>query len=662
MCGITGFVRWEGSSAPDAEIVAMTATLVHRGPDAGDVWVDDLAGVALGHRRLAIVELSERGAQPMHSACGRYVLTFNGEIYNHLDLRAELDAGAPMNWRGTSDTETLLACFAAWGVEATLKRAVGMFAFGLWDRSERRLTLARDRFGEKPLYYGWLGQGRATVFAFGSELKALKANRSFDNAINRDALALFLRFCYVPAPYSIFRDVFKLEPGTILTLDAENLLSRQIETRSYWSPVQAALDGLANPVRDEHDALEELRKLLGQSVRGQLMSDVPLGAFLSGGVDSSTIVALMQELSSRPVKTFTVGFDDAAFNEAPYADAVARHLGTEHYEIHVSPKETLAVIPDLPLSYDEPFADSSQIPTSIMCAFARKHVTVALSGDAGDELFGGYNRYLYGPRFWSLVNFAPDALRKGGAAALLQLSPAQWNDIGRLPLLRKRVTLLGDKAHKMAVRLRSMETADDVYRSMVTEWSATEDPALAAAVLPTRLDDLSVIAGVEGMAQRMMLLDALTYLPDDILAKVDRAAMSMSLETRVPFLDHRLAEFAWRLPMSMKIRGGVTKWALRQILNERVPKKLIDRPKSGFGIPVGQWLRGPLRDWAEALLDDARLRDEGYLDVAQTRRLWREHQDGARDWTSRLWNILMFQAWLASQAPRLAATREQAES
>ena len=650
MCGITGFLCGSGSACLDAQIAAMAISLQHRGPDAGANWTDDAAGIALGHRRLAIVDLSERGAQPMHSPCGRYVLTYNGEIYNHLALRAEIDATAPTNWRGTSDTETLLAGFAAWGVEATLKKAVGMFALGLWDRAERRLTLARDRFGEKPLYYGWLGQGPASVFAFGSELKALRAHKTFNNAIDRDALALFLRFCYVPAPFSIYRDIFKLAPGAILNLDAATISSRKTGITTYWTYAQAAREGVANPVADEREGLDELRRLLTQSVRGQLMSDVPLGAFLSGGVDSSAIVALMQESSSRPVKTFTVGFDDAAFNEAPFAAKVARHLGTDHTEIHVSPRETLATIPGLAHFYDEPFADSSQIPTSIICAAARKHVTVALSGDAGDELFGGYNRYLYGPGFWNLVKRAPKGLREMGAAAVFQLSPSQWNRIGHLPMLRQRVALLGDKAHKLASRLGSVATADDVYSSMVTEWRPGEDPALGAAVVPTLLDDPSALEGIDGMEQHMMLLDALTYLPDDILVKVDRAAMATSLETRVPLLDHRVAEFAWRLPMSMKIRGGVTKWALRQILYEHVPKSLIDRPKAGFGVPVGQWLRGPLYDWAEALLDEARLASEGYLNVAQTRRLWREHKDGQRDWTSRLWSLLMFQVWLESQA------------
>jgi asparagine synthase (glutamine-hydrolysing) len=652
MCGMTGFVGAGNAAALDADIAAMTAALAHRGPYAGGVWIDEDAGVALGHRRLAIVDLSERGAQPMRSACGRYILTYNGEIYNHLDLRAELEAKAPVNWRGTSDTETLLAGIAAWGVEATLKRTVGMFAFGLWDRVDRRLTLARDRFGEKPLYYGWLGEPGGGVFAFASELKSLRANKSFDNAIDRDALALFLRFGYVPAPYSIFRDIFKLAPGTFLTLEAEGLRHRTFETRSYWRYAQAALDGLANPVRDEREALEELQNLLRRAVRGQLMSDVPIGAFLSGGVDSSAIVAAMQELSSRPVKTFTVGFDEAAFDEAPYAAAVARHLGTEHHEMHVSPEETLAIIPDLPRLYDEPFADGSQIPTSIICAAARKHVTVALSGDAGDELFGGYERYLYGPRFWTAIKWMPMGVRRGLGAALSRIPPDLWNRVGRLRLLGDRVGVLGDKAHKLGARLSTVRGTDDIYLSMMTEWRAGEDPSLATRILPTRLDEVLRASGALEFKQRMMLADGLTYLPDDILTKVDRAAMAASLETRVPLLDHRLAEFVWRLPLSMRIRGGVTKWALRQILYRSVPRRLIDRPKAGFGAPVGQWLRGPLREWAEDQLSEQRLRSEGFLAPEPIRKLWDEHISGSRDWTARLWSVAMFQAWRANWKSR----------
>jgi asparagine synthase (glutamine-hydrolysing) len=630
-------------------IEQMTMTLRHRGPDASGVWVDPETGIALGHKRLAILDLSERGAQPMHSACGRYVITFNGEIYNHLSLRKDLEEGGVTGWRGTSDTETLLAGFAAWGVKRTLEKTVGMFALGLWDRAERRLTLARDRFGEKPLYYGWAGQGGQTDFIFGSELKALRAFSGFNNAINRGAVALFLRFGYVPTPYSIYEDIFKLEPGAMLTLDAASLSCREGHSENYWSYEDVAITGLANPIRCEQEGLERLEHALREAVRLQLMADVPVGAFLSGGIDSSTVVALMQSQSTRRVKTFTVGFAEADFDESRHAAIVAQHLGTDHHEIRVSPVETRSVIPSLPATYDEPFADSSQIPTSIICEVARQSVTVALSGDAGDELLGGYNRYLLGPDFWRLASKMPIVLRKAMGVGIRNVSVEQWNRLGRVPLSRGRIALLGDKAHRLATRLESLRSVDDVYYSMVNDWGPDEVPALAADRLPTKLDTLRVENKIAEAEHRMMLLDGLTYLPDDILTKVDRAAMAVSLETRVPMLDHRVAEVAWRLPLSMKIRNGKGKWALRQILYRHVPAELVERPKTGFGIPIGQWLRGPLRDWAEALLAEERLRDEGFLSAPHVRALWYDHIDGKRDWTTRLWHVLMFQAWLEAQ-------------
>jgi asparagine synthase (glutamine-hydrolysing) len=624
----------------------MTRTLRHRGPDADGGWVDSEAGIALGHKRLAILELSERGAQPMHSACGRYVITFNGEIYNHLSLRQELEESEAINWRGASDTETLLAGFAAWGVKRTLEKTVGMFALGLWDRAERCLTLARDRFGEKPLYYGWAGHGVQSAFIFGSELKALRAFPGFDNAINRGAIALFLRFCYVPTPYSIYENIFKLEPGVMLTLDPASLLRRESRSENYWSYEDAAIAGLTNPVRSEQEGIERLEHALREAVRLQLMADVPVGAFLSGGIDSSTVVALMQSQSPRPVKTFTVGFDEAGFDESPHGAAVARHLGCDHHEVRVTPSEAQAVVPKLPTTYDEPFADSSQIPTSIICMVARQSVTVALSGDAGDELLGGYNRYFLGPTFWRLASNLPLGLRKAIGAGILGVPVEQWNRLGSLPLVHRRVALFGDKAHKLARRLETVRSVDDLYRGMVSEWRPEEVPTLAAGRLPTKLDTLRIEDKISEAEHRMMLLDGLTYLPDDILTKVDRAAMAVSLETRVPLLDHRVAEVAWRLPLCMKIRNGQGKWALRKILYRFVPAELVERPKAGFGIPIGQWVRGPLRDWAEALLAEERLRGEGFLDAPRVRGLWRDHLDGKRDWTSRLWNVLMFQAWL----------------
>ena len=517
-----------------------------------------------------------------------------------------------------------------------------MFAIALWDRAERRLTLARDRLGEKPLFYGWVRD----VFVFGSELKALRAFPGFDNPVSRDALALYMQRCAVPAPYSIYQDIFKLEPGCVLSLDASSLARKTAQPEPYWRFTDVVRHGLAAPIQGETAAVAALEIALSEAVALQAVADVPLGTFLSGGVDSSTIVALMQAQSSRPVQTFTVGFDEAGFDESPHALAVARHLGTEHHTLSVTAADAQVVIPLLPAMYDEPFADSSQIPTYLICRAARSRVTVALSGDAGDELFGGYNRYLWGPRVWNRQSWMPLAVRKALGACIQQLPVAAWDALGRALSNANGVAGLGSMVHKLAQGLKSVQNLDDLYRSLVTEWPQAADVVLGASCLPTRLDDTGLVAGVPEAEQRMMLWDTLTYLPDDILTKVDRAAMSVSLETRVPFLDHRVVELAWRLPLHMKIRRGQGKWALRQVLYKYVPRELIERPKAGFAIPIGQWLRGPLRDWAEGLLDEVRLQREGYFKPEPIRRVWQEHLSGRRDWTSRLWCVLMFQAWL----------------
>lgn len=646
MCGISGF--WQPhssiSEAGLCQIVAhMANALQHRGPDDSGIWIDATEGLALGHRRLAIVDLSPTGHQPMPSATGRYVITFNGEIYNHLELRAVLGSAAP-TWRGHSDTETLLACFEVWGVERTLAACIGMFAIALWDRVESRLTLMRDRFGEKPLYYGWIGQGTDRAFAFGSELKALQAYPGFNAPVCRKALAQYLRFMYVPAPLSIFEGIYKLEPGCLLSVSVS---PENTEIKRWWSLASVVKACQQNPLLDEGEALSLLETQLLDSVRLQSQADVPLGAFLSGGVDSSTIVALMQrnarEQGGAPVKTFTVGSDISDYDESTYAQEVARHLGTDHAELFVSSNQALDVILHLPEIFDEPFADSSQIPTHLVSKAARQKVMVALSGDAGDELFGGYNRYLWGPRIWRRLSWLPFSVRRILAAGIHGMPLAGWDALNKF----EGVPLLADKARKLAQGLNSARNADELYWTLRSEWADPADIVRGGQVstLTDLNPDINVPAELNSV-ERMMFFDSLTYLPDDILCKVDRAAMSCSLETRVPFLDHRVVEIAWRLQISMRIRGNQGKWILRQMLDKYVPRELIDRPKTGFGIPLGQWLCGPLRDWAENLLDETRLTAEGYFYVQPIRVCWAEHLSGRRDHTAKLWAVLMFQAWL----------------
>ncbi len=650
MCGFTGFLGGDQVEAASATLQRMANAIVHRGPDAYGAWHDAGAGIALAHRRLSILELSAAGAQPMQSACGRYVIAFNGEIYNHLDLRQQL--GDSLAWRGHSDTETLLAGFSAWGIRATVERCIGMFAFAVWDKAEQTLTLGRDRLGEKPLYYGWQGQGRAATFLFGSDLAALKAHPAFAGSINRDALALYMRHNAIAAPHSIYQGIHKLPPAHLLTV---SLARREPVLAPYWSLPQVAEQGVEAPFTgSDIEAVDALEALLKDAVRQQMLADVPLGAFLSGGIDSSTVVALMQAQSPRPVKTFTIGFDEEGYNEAVHAKAVAQHLGTDHTELYVTPQQALDVIPRLPTLYSEPFADSSQIPTFLVSQLARQQVTVALSGDAGDELFGGYNRYVLVRNLWSKLTRIPGGLRRWGAAGIRNVSPTMWNALLRpvQPLLpgSLRQANVGDKLHKGAGVLAA-QTLDDLYLGLVTHW----EPAglvLGAQEPLTHLRGQPLpLAGLDGV-QRMMALDAITYLPDDILAKVDRAAMGVSLETRVPFLDHRVVELAWQLPQHMKLRDGVGKWVLRQVLYRHVPQALIERPKMGFGVPIDSWLRGPLRDWAEDLLDEARLRREGFFDPAPIRQKWSEHLSGRRNWQHHLWDVLMFQAWLEQQGGR----------
>jgi len=649
MCGLSGFLSDTRVEAVDAQLKGMADAISHRGPDASGYWHDVVKGIGLAHRRLSILDLSDAGSQPMVSPDGRYIIVFNGEIYNHNDIRQTLQASslAVLEWRGHSDTETLLAGFSLLGVEKTIAMATGMFAFAVWDRQTSTLTLGRDRLGEKPLYYGWQG----AVFLFGSELKALQAHPAFKAAIDRGALSLFLRHAYIPSPYSIFDGISKLQPGTLLTV---SLAQREPVISTYWSGALVAEQGVANLFKGSTgQAVDELETLLMDAVGQQMVADVPLGAFLSGGIDSSTIVGLMQQQSSRPVKTFTIGFHEHGYDEAQHARAVAKHLGTEHTELYVSAEQALDVVARLPQLYDEPFGDSSQIPTFLVSQLARQHVTVSLSGDAGDELFCGYNRYQLTDKLWRKLSLVPQPLKKLVAKAITSVPPNAWDKLGRVSGgLTPDLAQLGDKLHKGAGVLAS-GSVDELYLGLVSQWQDPASVVIMGAELPTLLrGNVPELKGLTDVA-RMMALDLLTYLPDDILTKVDRAAMGVSLETRVPFLDHRVVEWAWRLPQAMKLRDGQTKWILRQVLYKHVPRALMERPKMGFGIPVGVWLRGPLRDWAEALLDQSRLESEGYLRPAQIRQKWLEHLSGKRNWQYQLWNILMFQSWLEAHKNRV---------
>jgi asparagine synthase (glutamine-hydrolysing) len=677
MCGLTGFLLKQPSGADGLEALAtrMANAISHRGPDDVGAWADANAGLALGHRRLSIMDLSAAGHQPMLSRSGRFVLAFNGEVYNHTALRAELKNSAAWPhlvgserhvWRGHSDTETLLAGFEAWGVEETLRKSVGMFALALWCTHTHTLTLARDRFGEKPLYYGWAGKGDGRALVFGSELKALRAYPGFDNPVCRQALAQYMRYSVVPAPMSIYEGIYKLEPGCLLTLSSMNVRNAAggdaqdngFLIQRWWSLAETAMTGMKSPISDEAEGVEALDKQLNESVRIQSLADVSLGAFLSGGVDSSTVVAMMQSQSRSPIKTFTIGFDEAGFDESPYARAVAEHLGTDHNEMRVSAQMAQDVIPSLPWMYDEPFADSSQIPTYLVSKAAREQVTVSLSGDAGDELFGGYNRYFFGPRIWDRLRWMPFTARRALGVAIGMVPSSGWDALAKpvnalLPV-RRGIVRAGDKAHNLASRLQDVQNLDDLLQSLATVWQDPADIVKSNDGPSELLRPAGDALSQEGFMDldpvaRMMFIDSVTYLPNDILCKVDRAAMACSLETRVPFLDHRVAELAWRLPMHMKVRGGTGKWALRQVLYRYVPKELIERPKAGFAIPIGQWLRGPLQGWAEALLSEQRLQAEGYFYSQPIRTAWREHLAGTRDHTAKLWTVLMFQAWLEAQ-------------
>jgi asparagine synthase (glutamine-hydrolysing) len=662
MCGIAGIFS---SSPPEPALLRrMSDAIEHRGPDDEGVWVDRNCGIGFAHRRLSIVDLSASGHQPMLSPDARYVLNYNGEIYNHRALRAEIEAAEAVSeggWIGHSDTEVLLAAIGAWGLEAALSKAVGMFALALWDASTRTLTLARDRFGEKPLYYGWAGKD----FLFGSELKALRVHPGFDNPVSRQALALFASRAYVPAPLSIFERIFKLPPGCMLSVTREacgaprdepveeGKSGNGLRLSRYWSYRDVVRRGLADPIASEEDSLEALEQALVAAIRDQSVADVPVGAFLSGGIDSSTIVALYQHHAPGSVRTFTIGFEEAGYDEAGHAQAVAERLGTAHNEYYVTVREAMDAIPSLPAIYDEPFADSSQIPTFLVSRFARQQVKVALTGDGGDELFGGYVRHFAAPDLWRRASRLPRPLRSVAGATLGRIPSSFWN-AAREILPGQAQPHFGAKMQRATQVLASAGSFDDVYSSFLDEWSVEGvSPVRGSGIIGAPFD-LEIGAPAPD-ALRVMYCDATSYLPDDILSKVDRASMAVSLETRVPFLDHRVAELAARIPLDLKLRNGVGKHIIRELLYRHVPRKLFDRPKTGFAVPVAEWIKGPLRGWAEDLLDERRMAEEGWFDPAIVRRRWQDHLSGRRSSPQALWAVLMFQSWLRQEKAPVAA-------
>jgi asparagine synthase (glutamine-hydrolysing) len=644
MCGITGFLErpTRPQAAQEAIARAMTAALAHRGPDDAGIWTDADAGVALGHRRLAIIDVSPLGHQPMSTADGRYIVTYNGEIYNYDVLAARLrQAGVIL--RGRSDTEVLIEAFARWGVRETLVECEGMFAIALWDREARTLTLARDRLGIKPLYWS----NNSGHFLFASELKALHQHPDWQPAIDPAAIASYLRFGYVPAPHSIYRDTYKLEPGALLTVSGEN----EPHVERYWDLREIVAQRRPPSPGDDFDQLAELDTVLRRAVRNEMVSDVPLGAFLSGGIDSSLVTALMQVQSSRPVRTFSIGFSQEGYDEAAHAKRVAAHLGTEHTEFYVEDAVARDVIPQLPEWYDEPFADSSQIPTQVVSRLARQHVTVALSGDGGDELFGGYTRHRLAEHAEITRTLVPQPLRRVVGYAIDQIPAATMETTFRWLPARLRPVHGEQKLAKLAALIGEAD-AEAAYRRLVSLWPEPERLVPGASEPQGLVWDKRMAELCPNVAERMMLLDALTYLPDDILTKVDRASMSVALEVRVPLLNHRVVELAWRLPLSMKLRRGTSKWALRQLLHRHVPEALIDRPKQGFSVPLAAWLRGPLARWADDLLSHAAIASSGWLAPSPILERWREHRRGLRDWSQSLWAVLMLQSWLAQERQR----------
>ncbi len=643
MCGLTGF--WSMEKRPVHELEGrarrMAETIRHRGPDDSGTWTDQKAGFALGHRRLSILDLSEEGRQPMVSHDGRYVIAYNGEVYNFKELRKELEKQGHL-FQGNSDTEVVVNSLAEWGVEDALKKFNGMFALALWDKREKKLVLARDRLGIKPLYWG---DSRGDLL-FGSELKCFRAWPGFNNALNRNALALFFRHGFIPDPYSVFLGVNKLEPGTFLCFPSPG---KHFKTR-YWSTRETALRGLSCPLNiSEEDSVEELERILGDSITMRMVADVPIGAFLSGGIDSSTVVALMQSKSTRPVKTFSIGFHEKGFNEAEEAKRVSATLGTDHTELYLLPEEVLRIIPSIPEYWDEPFSDPSQIPTYAVSRLARQQVTVSLSGDGGDELFGGYTRYRRTQKIWKFAQRIPAPLRSRLGTLVGFFPPALWDGLLKIisPALSSRSGKgpMGERLSKMA-DLLSQPDLGPLYYSRLSHFDQPADLLPGSQELKSILNDPRVPGEFQGVTERLMFLDSMHYLPGDILSKVDRASMAVGLEARVPLLDHRVFEYAWKLPLAQRVGGGVGKLVLRRLLERHLPSNLVNRPKMGFGIPLGDWLRGPLRPWAEELLLRESVEDRGLLNSGLVREMWNQHLSGERNRQFILWDVLVFQSWM----------------
>jgi asparagine synthase (glutamine-hydrolysing) len=636
MCGFVGIHSVNQKNIHSEILLNMSKMLVHRGPDDSGVWINSSNSIGFAHQRLAVIDLTSAGHQPMHSSSNRFTIVFNGEIYNHNELRKELHY---LEWKGHSDTETLLTCIESWGIDKTLKKINGMFAFALWDSNECTMHLARDRMGEKPLYFGWQGDS----FLFGSELKALKMHPSFRGQIDRDSLSLYFRYNNIPAPFSIYRDIYKLAPGSILTLRQGE---KKYKVRKYWSLFNTAIQGLSNLSKNtEEELVLELDNMLRKSIKQKLLSDVPIGAFLSAGIDSSTVVSIMQSLSSKPIKTFTIGFKDEAYDEANDARLIANHLGTDHHELYVEPQDIIDLIPLLSDLYDEPFSDASQIPTYLVSKLAKERVTVSLSGDGGDELFCGYNRYHVTEKFWGIITRFPLFFRKLISFLLLSIPINYWNKLENFAFLSKKYNNIGFKVYKGAGVIVS-NTLYELYDNLLSNWKIT-DKLVRGAGNRLHLDlDSSEELECFSKVEKMMLWDMQSYLPNDILVKLDRASMGVSLEGRVPFLDHKIVEFSWRVPSKYKFKNNKGKWLLRQVLHQYIPKELTERPKSGFTLPLSDWLRGPLKDWAEGLINTDRIDDEGILNSDIVNKKWQEHQAGNNDWSNQLWSILMFQLWL----------------